>query len=37
MELKEGYIEDFISGMAVRATVEEVEAVQVFSKMLVED
>jgi type I restriction enzyme M protein len=37
MELKEGYIEDFISGVAVRATPEEVEAVQVFSKMLVND
>jgi len=37
MELKEGYIEDFISGTPVRATPEEVEAVQVFSKMLVED
>lgn len=37
MELKEGYIEDFISGAAVRATSEEVEAIQVFSKMLVDD
>ena len=37
MELKEGYIEDFISGTPVRATPEEVEAVQVFSKMLVDD
>lgn len=37
MELKEGYIEDYISGIPVRATPEEVEAVQVFSKMLVED
>lgn len=37
MELKEGFIEDFISGMAVRATPEEVEAVQVFSRMLVDD
>jgi len=36
MELKEGYIEDFITGTAVRATPEEVEAVQVFSKTLVE-
>ncbi len=36
MELKEGYIEDFISGIPIRATPEEVEAVQVFSKMLVE-
>lgn len=37
MELKEGYIEDFISGTAVRATPEEVDAVQVFSRMLVDD
>ncbi len=37
MELKEGYIEDYISGTPVRATPEEVEAVQVFSQMLVED
>ena len=37
MELKEGYIEDFISGTAVRGTPEEIEAVQVFSKMLVDD
>ena len=37
MELKDGYIEDFISGNPVRATPEEVEAVQVFSKMLVKD
>jgi hypothetical protein len=37
MELKEGYIEDYISGTPVRATPEEIEAVQVFSKMLVED
>jgi len=37
MELKEGYIEDFISGTPVRATPEEVEAVQVFSRMLVDD
>lgn len=37
MELKEGYIEDFISGIAVRGTPEEIEAVQVFSRMLVDD
>ncbi|MHC5773666.1 hypothetical protein [Nostoc sp.] len=30
MELKEGYIKDFISEIAVRATPEEIEAVQVF-------
>jgi hypothetical protein len=34
---KEGYIIDFISGQEVKATPEEVEAVQVFSKQLVED
>ena len=37
MVIKEGYIEDYISGMTVRATPEEVEAVQVFSHILVED
>lgn len=37
MKLKEGYIEDFISGTVIRATPEEVEAVQVFSRILVED
>ena len=36
-ELKEGYIYDYISGLPVKATPEEVEAVQVFSKVLVED
>ena len=36
-ELKEGYIYDYISGKQVRSTPEEVEAVQVFSKVLVED
>lgn len=34
---KEEYITDFISGKDVKATPEEVEAVQVFSKQLVED
>ena len=37
MEPKEGYTEDFISGVHVRATPEEMEAVQVFSRMLVND
>ncbi len=37
IELKEGYIYDFISSEQVKATPEEVEAVQVFSKILVED
>jgi type I restriction enzyme M protein len=36
-ELKEGYIIDFISGEQVKGTPEEIEAVQVFSKQLVED
>lgn len=34
---KEGHIFDFISGQEVKATPEEVQAVQVFSKQLVED
>ncbi len=37
MELKDGYLEDYISGLPVKATPEEVQAVQVFSKILVED
>lgn len=36
-ELKEGYIIDFISGQQLKATPEEVEAVQVFAHILVED
>ena len=36
MKLKDGYIEDFISSIPVRTTPEEVEAVQVFSRILVE-
>lgn len=35
--LKPGYIYDYISGLQVKATPEEIEAVQVFSKILVED
>ena len=35
--VKEGYIIDYISGLEVKATPEELEAVQVFSKQLVED
>ncbi|MBF0336434.1 MAG: N-6 DNA methylase [Nitrospirae bacterium] len=35
--MKEGNITDFISGLEIEATPEEVEAVQVFSKQLVED
>ncbi len=34
---KEGYIKDFISDQEVKATPEEVEAVQVFARTLVED
>lgn len=36
-EKKEGYIEDFISGLPVKETPEELEAVQPFSKILVSD
>ena len=36
-DLQTGYIRDFISGTGVRATPEEVEAVQVFARRLVED
>ena len=36
-ELKPGYLRDFISGQPVKATPEEVGAVQVFSRRLVED
>ncbi len=37
MNVKEGYIIDYISGREVKANPEEVYAVQVFSKQLVED
>jgi type I restriction enzyme M protein len=36
-EVKEGYIVDYISGQQVKATPEEIDAVQVYAKMLVED
>lgn len=36
-EIKEGYIIDYISGLQVRETPEEIEAVQPFSKILVDD
>lgn len=36
-EVKEGYIIDYISGQQLKATPEEVEAVQVFARILVED
>ncbi len=35
--IQEGYIADFISGRPVKATPEEIEAVQPFSKILVDD
>lgn len=35
VETKEGYIIDYISGLPVKETPEEVEAVQPFSKILV--
>lgn len=37
VELTLGYIRDYISGRQVRATPEEVQAVQVFARRLVED
>lgn len=37
MENKNELITDYISGIKVKATPEEVDAVQVFSKILVED
>lgn len=37
LQPKEGYIIDYISGQQVKASPEEVEATQVFSKILVED
>ncbi|HUU29838.1 MAG TPA: N-6 DNA methylase, partial [archaeon] len=36
-ELKPGYIRDYISGKVVKATPEELQAVQVFARRLVED
>lgn len=36
-EVKAGYIADYISGQQVRATPEEVEAVQIFAKRLVQN
>lgn len=36
-QIKEGYILDFISKQEIKATPEEIDAVQVFSKQLVED
>ena len=36
-EIREGYIKDYISGIEIKATPEELDAVQVFSKQLVDD
>ncbi|MEM5777421.1 MAG: N-6 DNA methylase [Candidatus Aenigmatarchaeota archaeon] len=36
-QINDGYIIDFISGQKIKAKPEEIEAVQVFSKQLVED
>jgi len=36
-QIKDGYIIDFISGQEIKATPEEVDAVQVFAKQLLED
>lgn len=36
-EIKEGYIIDYISGLQVKETPEEIDAVQPFSKILVDD
>lgn len=35
--IKKGYVEDYISGQQVQDTPEEIEAVQVFARQLVED
>ena len=37
LEKKKGYVKDYISGKWVKATPEEIQAVQVFSKQLIED
>jgi type I restriction enzyme M protein len=36
-QIREGYILDYISGVEVKSTPEEIEAVQIFSRQLVED
>lgn len=36
-ELGSGYVRDFVSGLPVRATPEETQAVQIFARRLVED
>ena len=35
--MRDGYLLDFVSGTEVKATPEEIEAVQPFSRVLVED
>ena len=35
--LRDGYVFDFITGLQVKATPEEVQAVQVFAQQLVDD
>ncbi len=35
--MKDGYIKDYVSGVEVKATAEEIQAVQPFEKILVED
>lgn len=35
--MRDGYIEDYVSGIEVKATPEEVQAVQPFEKILVDD
>ncbi|QIF01654.1 N-6 DNA methylase [Roseimicrobium sp. ORNL1] len=37
VDVPEGYLRDYVSGEIVRATAEEIDAVQVFSRRLVED
>lgn len=36
-EIKEGFLKDYVSGNIIKATPEEIQAVQVYSKILVED
>ena len=37
LNMDDGYLVDFISGQRIKATPEEIDAVQIFSKQLVED
>ncbi len=36
-EMKPGYLRDYVTGVAVKASPEEIEAVQVFAQRLVQD